>query len=112
MNDHTTNNISLQKSLKKNAKYVRESQDNIKIFMNFVAAKLIQIFFCAYCCLYLIAKSITHTESLIINTDDLLCLQLHTLGQVHPTFYGVWQNSANFDLHADNMISLHKTKDN
>jgi len=43
-------------------KYVHKSHDNIKMFINFVAAKLIQICFCACCHLYLIAKSITHRE--------------------------------------------------
>ena len=62
-------------------KYVHEPQENIKMIKKFVATELIQIFLCAYCYLYLIAKSIIHTENVIINADDLLCLQLHTLRQ-------------------------------
>jgi sugar phosphate permease len=92
-------------------KYVHEPQENIKMFKKFVVAELIQIFLCAYCYLYLTAKSITHTENVIINADDLLCLQLHTLRQVHPTFYGVRQILAKVCLLADNMNSVHRTKD-
>ena len=66
---------------------VYESEESIKTFKKFVAAKFIKIFVCACWHLYLIAKSITHTENVIINADDLLCLQLHAMGQVHPTFY-------------------------
>jgi len=44
------------------------------MFKNFVATELIKIFVCACRNLYLIAKSFTHAENVIINVDDLLCL--------------------------------------
>jgi len=88
-----------------------ESEENIKMFKIFVGAEIVQIFVCAFSHLYVIAKSFTHTENVIMYADDLLCLQLHTLGQVHPTFYWVRQTSEKFGLLADNMKSVHRTKD-
>jgi len=61
--------------------------------------------------IFILLPSLSHTENVIVNTDDLLCLQLHILGEVHPTFYEVQQTSAKYDLHADNMNSAHKTKE-